>query len=100
MMPAPAQVAATFSTDIEPPCRALMNPESVRFLQNGFLSNRNSAVSHRRKLVTKATTVAQNTDSSGEKPISMKAMIEISDRKWNQYFFDRLQALSTAAKLT
>ena len=33
---------------------------------------------------TSATTVAQNTDSSGEKPISMKAMIETSDRKWNQ----------------
>jgi hypothetical protein len=39
-------------------------------------------------LVASDTTVAQNTDSSGEKPISMKAMIETSDRKWNQYFFD------------
>ena len=42
-----------------------------------------------------ATTVAQKTESSGEKPISMKATIETSDRKWKPYFFVRLQADST-----
>ena len=41
-------------------------------------------MSRRRKLVTNDTTVAQNTDSTGEKPNSMKTTIETSDRKWNQ----------------
>ena len=36
------------------------------------------------KLTTKAVTVAQNTESVGEKPISMKTTIEASDRKWYQ----------------
>ena len=31
-----------------------------------------------------ASMVAQNTDSTGEKPSSMKAMIEISEPKWYQ----------------
>ena len=35
-------------------------------------------------LVASATTVAQNTDSTGEKPHSMKTTIETSERKWNQ----------------
>ena len=39
-------------------------------------------------------------EASGEKPISMKAMIDTSDRKWNQYFFVRLHALSTRSKVT
>ena len=43
-----------------------------------------SAVSRRRKLVTNETTVAQNTESTGENPHIMNATIEISDRKWNQ----------------
>ena len=45
-----------------------------------------SAVSRRRKLVARETTVAQNTDSSGEKLNGgiMKTMIVTSDRKWNQ----------------
>ncbi len=50
--------------------------------------------------MTKDTTVAQNTESSGEKPSSMKAMIETSERKWNQYFFVRLQADSTVSNTT
>ena len=41
-------------------------------------------MSRRRKLVKKDTTVAQNTDSTGEKPHIMKNTIEISERKWNQ----------------
>jgi hypothetical protein len=42
------------------------------------------AVSERRALVTAASTVAQNTASTGEKPSSMKAMMEMSEPKWNQ----------------
>ena len=43
-----------------------------------------SAVSGRRKLVAAETTVAQNTDSTGEYPHSMKTTIEMRERKWNQ----------------
>ena len=45
-----------------------------------------SAVSRRRKLVANETTVAQNTESSGEKLNGgiMKTMIVTSERKWNQ----------------
>ena len=59
-----------------------------------------SVVSRRRKLVTNETTVAQNTDSTGEKPQSMKTTIEISERKWNQYFLLRLQTPSTFSNAT
>src|SRR5260221_143589 len=59
-----------------------------------------SAVSRRRKLVTAETIVAQNTDSTGEKPQSMKNTIDTSERKWNQYFLVRLHALSTCSKVT
>ena len=48
-------------------------------------------MSRRRKLVTNDTIVAQNTDSTGEKPHSMKTTIETSDRKWNQYLRVRFQ---------
>ena len=42
------------------------------------------AVSGRNVLTAMASMVAQNTASTGEKPSSMKAMIEISEPKWNQ----------------
>ena len=42
------------------------------------------AVSERSVLTMMASMVAQNTDSTGEKPSSMKAMMEISEPKWNQ----------------
>src|SRR4051812_39643990 len=104
MMPAPAQVAATFSTPSEPPDKALISPDShMPFVIGTFLSNNSygmSDVSRRRKLVAAETTVAQNTDSTGEKPHSMKTTIDTSDRKWNQYFFVRLQADSTRSKVT
>ena len=41
-------------------------------------------MSRRSMLVASATTVAQNTESTGEKPHIMKATIETSERKWNQ----------------
>src|SRR6267142_7259994 len=102
--PAPAQVAATLSTAREPPSSALISPEPVMPRQMGIFpwkkSYEMSAQSRCRKLVTKDTTVAQNTDSSGEKPSNMKATIETSDRKWNQYFLVRLQADSTCSNST
>ena len=85
MMPAPAQVAATLSTPIEPPSIALTKGDLKICARIGPLprnrSYEKSAVSRRRKLVTNDTTVAQNTDSTGEKPHIMNATIEISDRK-------------------
>src|SRR4051812_11484094 len=101
MMPAPAQVAPTLSMPIEPPCIALMKPESrnLRHRDPGALkmSYGISVVSLRRKLVMNETTVAQNTDSTGEKPHSMKKMIETSERKWNQYLRVRFHTVSTLA---
>ena len=41
----------------------------------------NERVSTCRKLLTNATMVAQNTETAGEKPITMKKMIATSDRK-------------------
>ena len=72
MMPAEAQVAATLSTPVVPASIAWMNRRGI------------IAESRSRKLTTKAVTVAQNTASVGEKPISMKITIDSSDRKWNQ----------------
>src|SRR6266850_870862 len=64
MMPAPAQVAATFSTPSEPPARAFTSPEFHRPRAMGpFLLKTSygmSAVSGLRKLVTAETSVAQN----------------------------------------
>ena len=40
------------------------------------------AVSRRNMLVNAETTVAQNTDMMGEKPIIMKTTIEMSEKKW------------------
>src|SRR4051812_38749241 len=83
MMPAAAQVAATVSTPVVPASIA----ETRRF---GPM-----AVSRRKKLTRNAVTVAQNTLTDGEKPMIMKTTIETSDRKWNQYRFDSVHALST-----
>src|SRR5437762_1828612 len=99
MTPAPAQVAATLSMPIEPPSIALANGDwnSLR-ATDPLPLNRSyeiKAVSRRRKLVTNDTTVAQNTDSTGEKPHSMKNTIDTSDRKWNQYLRVRFQTVST-----
>ena len=56
MMPAAAQVAATLSACFEPSLSAAIS-------LGGHI-----AVSRVKKLTAKATTVAQNTDISGEKP--------------------------------
>src|SRR5207245_2628630 len=70
MMPAPAQVAATFSTPSEPPASAFTSPEPHRPRATGsFLLKTSygiSAVSALRKLVTAETSVAQNTAITGE----------------------------------
>src|SRR4051812_31016141 len=98
MRPAPAQVAATFRTPIDPPSMALMNPEPQNFFNRPGPRKESyeiRAVSRRRKLVKNETTVAQNTDSTGEKPHSMKKTMETSDRKWNQYLRVRFQTEST-----
>src|SRR3989475_11429087 len=75
MMPAPAQVAATFSTPSEPPASAFTSPELHRPRATGtFLLKTSygmSAVSGLRKLVSAETSVAQNTAITGEKPHSM-----------------------------
>ena len=88
MIPAPAQVAATLSTPIEPPSIALTSGERSRPSTKDFFpakkSYETSAVSRRRKLVTNDTTVAQNTDNTGENPHIMNATMETSDRKWYQ----------------
>src|SRR5881394_703417 len=72
MIPAAAHVAATLSTPVVPASIAAMN----RF---GYIAD-----SRRKKLTTKAVTVAQKTLTVGEKPITMKTTMETSDRKWNQ----------------
>ena len=56
------------------------------------------AVSRRNMLVKAETTVAQNTDMMGEKPIIIKTTIEMREKKWNQYFLLSDQALSTVSK--
>src|SRR5437667_1843673 len=104
MMPAPAQVAATFSTPSEPPASAFTSPESHRPRATGTFLLKTwygmSAVSALRKLVTAETSVAQNTAITGEKPHSMNTTIDTSDRKWNQYFLLRLHADSTRSNVT
>src|SRR3954465_2189702 len=104
MMPAPAQVAATFSTPSEPPESALIRPEFHNPDPIGSFPVKipygRSEVSRRKRLVRAETTVAQNTESTGEKPHSMKTTMETSDRKWNQYFLVRFQAVSTRSKVT
>jgi hypothetical protein len=70
MMPAVAHVVAAVSTPIEPSASARTSLLPV------------SAHSRRRKLSANAATVAQNTDSIGEKPITMNTTTAISDRKW------------------
>src|SRR5258706_8826621 len=72
MMPAEAQVAATFNTPVVPASMAWMK-------RLGTIAD-----SRRKKLTTNAVTVAQKTLTVGEKPITMKTTIEMSDRKWNQ----------------
>ena len=59
-----------------------------------------SAVSWRSALVTIASMVAQNTASTGEKPSSMKAMIEMSEPKWNQYCFVMRQSSPFATMIS
>src|SRR5258706_7056548 len=72
MMPADAQVAATFSTPVVPASIACTK-------RRGIIAD-----SRRKKLTTNAVTVAQKTLTVGEKPITMKTTIEMSDRQWNQ----------------
>ena len=83
--PAAAQVAATFSTPTEPDSRDLRKPDVQRPRISGVLRvNTSYGISAHdgcKKLTARDTTVAQNTEASGEKPHSMKAMIAISDRK-------------------
>ena len=56
------------------------------------------AVSSRNMLERADTTVAQNTDITGENPNIMNTTMEISEKKWNQYFFVSDQALSADGK--
>ena len=74
MIPAPAQVTATFSTPIDPASSAWKNFDlniwsTIRFVELWRPRNRsyeNSVASGCRKLVRTAATVAQNTDITGE----------------------------------
>src|ERR1700687_1478630 len=86
MIPAAAQVEATLSTPVVPASIACTK-------RRGTIAD-----SRRKKLTTKAVTVAQKTLTVGENPMSMKITIDKSDRKWNQYFFASDQALSTTSK--
>ncbi len=83
--PAPAQVVPTLSMPTEPPSSARTSFEPIRPRHRPCgarnRSRGSSAQSARRKLVSTASTVAQNTDSTGEKPSSMNAMIDTSDTK-------------------
>src|SRR5258706_16190537 len=86
MMPAEAQVAATLRTPVV--------PDSIAWTQRfGPIAD-----SRRKKLTTNPVTVAQNTLTVGEKPMSMKITIEMSEKKWHQERFASVQALSTPAK--
>ena len=49
--------------------------------RHAILQPRRSAA---KTLVAKAVTVAQNTLTVGEKPMSMKITIEMSEKKWYQ----------------
>src|SRR5439155_22633659 len=93
MMPAPAQVAATFSTPSEPPASAFTSPESHRPRPTGIFLLKTwygmSAVSGLRKLVTAETSVAQKTAITGEKPQSMNTTIDRHNRMWNQNYLLR-----------
>ena len=87
MMPAAAQVAATLSMLTEPASSAFISFErrSTSPTHPGgrrLNSERSSsALSWFRKLISTATTVAQNTDAIGEKPSSRNTMIATSDMK-------------------
>src|SRR5712692_2598211 len=104
MMPAPAQVVATLSTPVEPASSALKNFDpKIPFTRGSRPRNRsyeNKAQSRCKKLVAKENTVAQNTDSTGEYPMSMNTTIDTSDRKWNQYCLVRLHSDSTCSYFT
>ena len=100
--PAPAQVAAIANTPVDPEESALVrfelySPEKIGSLPlnqaHGMM-----AVSSRNILEKADTTVAQNTDITGEKPNIMNTTMEIREKKWNQYFFVRDQALSAVSK--
>ena len=86
IIPAPAQVAATFKTPTEPPSMAFIKGDFKSNDQNDPLPWNKSyeikAQSRRKKLLKNDTTVAQKTESTGEKPHIMKKMIETSDKKW------------------
>ncbi len=70
MMPAEAQVMATVSTPIDPPSSDLTNPDLQKPFIHGMRprnqSYETSAVSLWKNDSTNVTTVAQNTDSTGE----------------------------------
>ncbi len=72
MIPAAAQVAATFSIWPEP------SRSAATTLRHPI------AVSRRRNDTANVTTVAQKTASIGEKPQTMNATIATSDTKWYQ----------------
>src|SRR3972149_3348554 len=73
MMPAVAQVVAAVSTLIEPSAIA----------RTSFVGT--SDVSRVKKLMANVMTVAQNTDSVGEKPQIMKMTTATSEMKWKPY---------------
>ena len=85
MSPAPAQVAAIAKTPVEPAANDLVRLELYRPDRIGILPLNQAygmiAVSSRNMLVKAETTVAANTDNTGEKPISMKTTMEMSEKK-------------------
>ena len=52
--------------------------------RQGHPPGRDRGIRRSKELTAIASMVAQNTASTGEKPSSMKTMIEISEPKWNQ----------------
>ena len=73
------------STPVEPDASALVRLELYKPLKIGSLPLNQAqgmmAVSSRNMLENADTTVAQNTDMTGEKPNIMKTTIEISEKK-------------------
>ena len=101
MSPALAQVTAMPNTLVEPLAIAWVKRDEYSFLRISLgdlnKSQGRIAVSERIILVTADKTVAQNTDRTGEKPSNIKTTIDMSEKKWYQYFFTNSQVFSIAS---
>jgi hypothetical protein len=88
MIPAAAQVAATFNTPSDPASRAWAILEWRRTCQihpGGRRANRDrssSALSRLRKLTRNAATVAQNAAAIGVQPSRRKTTMASREKKW------------------